>query len=142
MDLIKKISLPSFDVGTFQTRGRILHDVRATGRFALKERLPLYHSTLALNPSEEYFCILDNRDRHENVFTFDDMYSLGHVMAEAGVKTLYAATVTADQNYGDIVHLANVCAESQNIGGEIIVVPDMAAAERFIFQKMLQAEAA
>ena len=124
--------LPSFDYFSLRIAGEIVHRITVTGTIDLERRLPLYHATLAINESANYFCILDNSGGHENVLSLPDIVLLDKVLIESGIEKFYGATITPDPNYSGIVKLANYSAEASNLTTDLLATQDPAEAERFI----------
>ena len=114
----------------------VLHRITVTGPINLKLRIPVYEATLAANPSPNYFCILDNRAGFENVFSYEDIRYLANLLIEAGIRRLYAATVTCDQEYAKLVELANVVVATSLLEGELLATGEIGKAEAFIRCRM------
>lgn len=123
----------------FRTERRdreVLHRITVTGPIDLQRRIPLYEATLAVNPSPNYFCIVDNRAGFENAFSFADIRFLAEVLKDGGISHLYAVTITDDQEYGKIVELANITVTISSLQGELLSTNDAAEAEMFIQDRL------
>ena len=125
-------TLPSFEFRSIKYGGEVLHRIRVTGRIDLERRMPLYHETLANNPSSNYFCILDNSEGHENDLSLSDIMLLDKILVEAGIEKFYGATITPDWNYKGIVKLANFSAEVSKLNAELLSTRNPDEAESFI----------
>lgn len=128
--------LPSCEFQSIAHGDEILHRIRVTGKIDLERRLPLYHRTLAVNRTSNYFCILDNSGGHENVLSYPDMVILDEILVEGGIRTFYGVTVTHDSSYSGIVKLASYSAEASRLQTELVATNDPAEAERFIQEKL------
>lgn len=128
--------LPSFEFQSIAYGDEILHRVRVTGKIDLQRRLPIYHRTLAVNRTCNYFCILDNSDGHENALSLSDIVLLDEILIEGGIETFYGVTITRDPGYSGIVRLANCSAEASGLKVELMATDDPAKAEHFIREKL------
>jgi len=127
---------PGFEYTSTKYGEEVVHRIKVVGPIDLTRRLPLYRETLAINPSEKYFCTLDNRDRHENKFSYPDIVVLDNLLIEAGIKRFYGATITTDPAYPGLVKLANSNAKMSQLEGEMLATSDPAEAEAFIMAKI------
>lgn len=128
--------MQSFRFRTERRGQEVLHRITATGPINLRRRIPLYEATLAVNPSPNYFCIVDNRAGYENAFSFEDIRFLADVLKDGGISHLYAVTVTDDQEYAKIVELANITVAISSLQGELRSTNDAAEAEAFIQDRL------
>ncbi|MDF1731146.1 MAG: hypothetical protein P1U49_06545 [Minwuia sp.] len=131
----------SFRFRTDRLGQEVLHRITVTGPIDLKLRIPVYKATLAANPSANYFCILDNRAGFENVFAYEDILYLANLVLEAGIRRLYAATVTNDPEYAKLVELANVVVGTSQLEGALLATGKIAEAEAFVRRHMQTQEA-
>jgi len=137
--VIATLSVPGFEVESWLMNGEILHRIRIVGRVGLKERLPMYQSTLEINRAHgkmTYFCVLDNQDRHENTMSFEDIKQLDQMLLENGVTEFFGATITTDVAYASLVSLADASSKAADIGGELMATSVPAEAEVFILEKI------
>lgn len=125
---------PSFKFSSIQYGKEVVHKIKVTGPIDLEKRLPLYHKTLAVNPSDKYFCILDNSEEYENNFSYPDIVALDNLLIAAGIRCFYGATITKDPAYSNLVKLANHNAKASKLEGELLATGDPAEAERFILK--------
>jgi len=128
--------LPSYVYVSTKYGSEILHRIKVTGRIDLEKRLPLYRATLAINETSNYFCILDNRDRHENAFSYADIQELDQVLIDAGIDHFYGATISNDPDYPKLVKLANDSASTTPMETELMATADPAEAEAFVMGKL------
>lgn len=129
-------TLPSYEFVTIQFGVEVVHKITVTGPINLKQRLPLYDATLAVNPSSTFFCILDNSSGYENNLSFADIQVLDQRLVDAGIDCFYGATITADVAYPGIVELASANMFVENIRGEVLATSDRDTADRFIAEKL------
>lgn len=133
--------LSGFRFRTERMGQEVLHRITVTGPINLKLRIPLYKATLAANPSANYFCILDNRAGFENVFAYEDIVYLANLVLQAGIRRLYAATVTNDPEYAKLVELANVVVGTSPLEGALLATGEIAEAEASVRCQMQPQEA-
>jgi len=127
---------PGFEFISIKFADEVVHKITVTDKIDLEKRLPLYRETLAINPSNKYFCILDNSDGHENVFSYPDIVILDNLLIEAGIKYFYGATITSDPAYQKLVKLATHNARMSKLEGDLLATADPAEAEKFITDKI------
>ncbi|WP_193171073.1 hypothetical protein [Nisaea nitritireducens] len=135
-ELIETGSTPGFEFASYRHGPHVLHRIKVVGPIGLKERIPLYHKTLALTPDDTYFCILDNSERHNNSFSFEDIRFLDQMLLDAGIATFYGATITLDAGYRDIVELANANVENVGLNGKLMTTHSPEEAETFIMEML------
>jgi hypothetical protein len=129
-------SFKSCDYKTKQSGDECLHLIKITGPISREERIPIYEETLKINPSENYFCIVDNSEAHENVLSYDDMKFFGDMLSSAGIKSFYCAVITFDKGHARIGKLTHAIAILKNIRTENLSTTDPQEAEKFIFSKI------
>jgi hypothetical protein len=129
-------SLPGFDYTSTRYGREIVHRIKITGPIDLETRLPLYHATLAVNETNNYFCILDNTAGHENNFSYSDIVLLDELLIESGIDHFYGATVTTDPDYVKLVKLANDSAKATPMKTQLLASRDVAEAEAFVMEKL------
>jgi hypothetical protein len=134
--IIASGTLPCFEYVSIRHAEELLHRIKITGAIDLEKRLPLYHRTLDLNPSSNYFCILDNSGGHENKISYKDIQILDDILVAAGIRRFYGATITTDHAYANLVKLAKYNARISKLEGDLLATHDPAAAESFIMEKM------
>jgi len=135
-EIVATGTLPGYEYVSIRHGAEVIHRIKVTGRITLKQRLPLYDATLAINPSSTYLCILDNSGDHENDLTFADMQVLDQQLVDARIGCFYGATITADRGYPMIIDLANASMSAMNIKGEVMSTDDPEVAERFLAERM------
>ncbi|WP_416896669.1 MAG: hypothetical protein ACMVY4_14180 [Minwuia sp.] len=87
---------------------------------------------MRINETDKIFCVLDNRSNHENRFSIEDIKFVGEMVANAGIRHFYGATVTPDTAYNGIVKLASANLGRLNLEGELIATDDYDEAELFV----------
>lgn len=140
-DLIETGAMEGFEYASYRVGAEVLHRIRAVAPIGIKERLPLFRALARLNPSGAMFAILDNRQRHANSFSIQDMDAIVAVLKAGGIGAFYGATVTLDPDYGKIGKLTNAHIVVSGLAGRVIVTGDPEEAEIFM-QEMLAAHAA
>ncbi|TNE39339.1 MAG: hypothetical protein EP348_03700 [Alphaproteobacteria bacterium] len=135
----RPVSSGSYEKIAYETkecRGQFLHYINILGPIGVTERIPVFEATLAVNKSENYFCLVDNRAGHENILTVEDMSFLGDLLLDAGIKRFYAAVVTLDEGYRGIVKLMNAVAiAKKKIESETFSSPFYEEAENFLISR-------
>ncbi|WP_323795184.1 hypothetical protein [Nisaea sp.] len=139
--LIESGTMTGFEYASYRVGEEVLHRIKAVGPISIRERLPLYRALTRLNVSGSMFAILDNRQRHENSYSAEDMDEIVAVLKAGGVTAFYGATVTRDPDYDKIGKLTNAHIVVSGLNGRVIVTADPEEAEIFI-QEMLSAHAA
>ena len=135
-EVVASGSMQSYDFKSVRCRGEVVHLLTVTGPLNLKHRLPLYHATLAANPTSDYFCILDNRKEFENAFSYSDIKVLNQVLHSGGVRTVHGATITSDAGYPKLIEVANQSMISQGIKGYLLSTAFPEEAEQFILDRV------
>jgi hypothetical protein len=121
--------------------GDVLHKFKVIGTFGFEQRLEFYKKTLGLSRSSNYFCILDNRNRHENTLTHEEMDYFTRMILNAGVTHFYGVTVTTDRSYAKLVTLANAVSNANGLQAELFTTSSYPEAEKLIIDKMKSAAA-
>jgi hypothetical protein len=135
----RKVASGSFPNIRFETKeygGEFLHIVTQGGSLVREDRAPVYEETLALNTSDSYFCILDNRKGKESVLSMADMSVFGDMLISQGIKRFVYAVVTTDPAYDKIIKLIKAISMTKDLEVEAITTPDFATAEKFVFVRM------
>jgi len=135
-DVMAAQTLPSFEFVSVRHGTEVVPRIVATGPIFLKQRLPVYEATLAVNPSSTYFCILDNSAGHENNLSFADILLLTQKLLDGVIECIYGATVTADPGYPAFVDLMSANHSARNMKGELLATNDLETAEAFIAEKL------
>lgn len=130
--LIAQGAVASYDYKIFELEGYRFNDTRATGPITLDTRLQLYRKTLPYVVSGNYFGMLDNSEGFENDFDYNAIKRLDDFLMAQGLKTYYGATVAKDAGYGKVIKLAQANMDTVGLPGELVKVPNRAAALEFV----------
>ena len=135
-EIVASGTLPSYTFESTKYGEELVHRIKVTGPIDLKKRITLYNETLKLSMSTNYYCILDNRDGHENIFSLSDMEVLDLILVDAGITAFFGATITTDNSYAILVKLADNSFKKSNLEGELISTVSSDEAEKFIAAKL------
>ncbi|MEX0583067.1 MAG: hypothetical protein WD185_05305 [Sneathiella sp.] len=135
----RKVASGTFSNISYETKesgGEYLHLVTPGGLLDLDDRAPVYEATLNLTKSENYFCILDNRQGKESLLSMADMSHFGDILVARGIKRFFYAVVTYDSAYDNMIKLIKAIAATKNIEIDAIATPDFGAAEEFMLNRI------
>jgi|TARA_R110001606_G_scaffold3642_24_gene16606 hypothetical protein len=135
----RKVASGSFANIKYETKesgGEYLHLVTPGSLLDRDDRAPVYEATLNLTKSENYFCILDNRQGKESLLSMADMSYFGDILVERGIKRFFYAVVTYDPAYDNMIKLIKAIAATKDIEINAIATPDFESAEEFILSRM------
>lgn len=133
---IKSGTVSNFEFETFRYGTEVLHRLRILGKVGLEERIDVYKTTLDLNPSSSYFCILDNSHNFENTVTYSDLDYLDKLLFDGGIRVFTGATITYDESFAFIVKLAQRSAAMNNLKCDLISTDNAGTAEEFVMSKL------